>query len=111
MFKLSDLPEEGVKYCQGMTIVWSDGEKIIVRNKTGNKWVKDNVEQIFGTGEWDNILSVSYAESYHPINRVSNVQGYQCISGYIPQRVIEDLKEELPDIEKRKAALEALRDR
>jgi len=103
-----------VTYSQGMTNVWSDGEKITVNNKSGIKWVKDNVEQIFGMGEWDKIQKVAYSEYNEVPSKNARVKTYECVSGYIPQRVLEDLKnlpeEELSDEEKRKAALEALND-
>lgn len=100
-----------VKYKQGMTEVWSDGEKLTVLNKAGTKWVKDNIEQIFGIGEWDKIKESIYFEVDHLKNRINNIRKYECVSGYIPQRVIDDLASEpdLPkDVEKANA-LEALR--
>lgn len=110
----------GITYTQGMTIVWSDGEKITVNNRGGRKWVEDNVDQIFGLGEWKKIQKVAYVEYDHPPSRNKNnkVQAYECVSGYIPERVINDLKskpiegkeEELSKEEQKKAALEALRD-
>jgi len=102
-----------VEYKQGMTEVWSDGEKITVRNKSGIKWVETNVEQIFGMGEWHNIQHVAYMEVHHAKNRHNKIRTYECVSGYIPQRVFDDLaelpEEELPDDEKKKATLEALK--
>jgi len=98
-----------VEYKQGMTQVWSDGEKITVVNKAGIKWVKDNVEQIFGMGEWEKIHDALYFEVAHIKNRTNNIKTYECISGYIPQRVIDDLKEELPEDVKKANALEELR--
>lgn len=95
---------------KGRTIVWSDGEKIVVKNRGGIRWVKDNVDQIFGIGEWDKIQRVAYMEVDHAVNKHSNIKAYECVSGYIPQRVVDDLKEELPEEDKKRAALEALRD-
>lgn len=99
-----------VNYKQGMTTVFSDGDKIVVRNKAGIKWVRDNVEQIFGMGEWDKIKDVAYMEVDYARVKNSNIKGYECVSGYIPQRVIDDLKEELSETDQKKVALENLRD-
>lgn len=106
-----------VEYKQGMTEVWSDGEKITVKNKSGIKWVKVNVDQIFGVGEWDKIQLVAYGEIHHPKKPDKTIRAYECLSGYIPQKVFDDLatqpdpaEDELPEDEKKKAALEALRD-
>lgn len=102
-----------VTYSQGMTDVWSDGEKITVYNRSGIRWVRDNVDQIFGLGEFDKILNVAYMEVNHAVNKHSSIKAYECVSGYIPQRVIDDLKElskeQLPEEDKKKAALEALK--
>ena len=105
-----------VEYEQGMTKVWSDGEKIVIHNRSGKKWVKDNVERIFGMGEWDKIHSVAYTE----VNQIKTTHvkaNYECVSGYIPQRVINDLAsqpdpsdEVLPKEEEKRVKLEALRD-
>jgi len=101
---------KSVTYTQGRTVVWSDGEKITVKNSGGLKWVKDNVEQIFGMGEWDKIVKVSYTEVDYARIKNSNIKGYECVSGYIPQRVISDLAEELPEKDERQAALDALKE-
>ena len=99
---------QDVTYKQGMTTVWSDGEKITVVNEAGIKWVKDNVEQIFGMGEWDEIHDVVYFEiDYARDHRTTN-KGYECISGYIPQRVRDDLT--LPEDVEKANALDALKD-
>lgn len=99
-----------VKYKQGMTNVWSDGDKIIVRNDAGIKWVEANVDEIFGVGEWNRIYSVMYMESDLSKDFRATSNAYECVSGYIPLRVNEDLKEELSDNEKKKIALAELRD-
>jgi hypothetical protein len=102
-----------VTYTQGMTRVWSDGEKIIIKNKSGIKWVKDNIEQIFGMGEWDKIVGVAYSEYEHPKKKDSRIRAYECVSGYIPSRVVEELAaipEELSKEDERQAKLEALKD-
>jgi hypothetical protein len=101
-----------VKYTQGMTEVWSDGEKITITNNSGRRWLKDNVEQIFGMGEWDKIEQAIYFKVDHLRTPENNIRKYECVSGYIPQRVLEDLQElseELPDDIKKDAALEALK--
>jgi len=104
-----------VEYKQGMTEVWSDGEKITVNNKSGIKWVKTNIEQIFGIGEWEKIRLVAYTEIHHSKSKSNNIRAYECISGYIPQRVIDDLtavpiEDELSEVDTKKAILEALKD-
>jgi len=103
-----------VEYSQGMTKVWSDGEKITVKNKSGIKWIKINIEQIFGVGEWNKIQEVAYNEIHHPKKPDKTVRAYECVSGYIPQRVFNDLtalpEDELSKEEIKKAKLEALKD-
>jgi len=100
-----------VKYSQGMTNVWSDGEKVSVINDAGIKHVKDNVEHIFGMGEWDKIQGAIYFEVDNLSDHSNRIRKYECVSGYIPQRVIDDLAiEELPEEEAKRNALEALKD-
>lgn len=89
-----------VTYQQGMTKVWSDGEKIKITNTATNVYVKDNVERIFGMGEWDKIYKAKYYEvkEKSPINPMSYT--YELLSGYIPERVAKDLFEQsLPGIQ------------
>ena len=97
-----------VKYTQGMTEVWSDGEKITVENAAGIKHVRYNVEQIFGMGEWDKIKDVAYMETDYAYDHKNPSNGYECVSGYIPQRVIDDL-EELPEDVKKDNALDSIK--
>lgn len=88
-----------VTYKQGNTVVWCDGEKIKVTNSATDVHVKDNVEQIFGMGEWDKIYDVKYYEKKEksPVNPLSFT--YEVLSGYIPERVVKDLAEQsLPGI-------------
>jgi hypothetical protein len=92
-----------VRYSQGMTNIWSDGEKIIVKNAAGTKWVKDNVEQIFGMGEWDSIHDLCYSEQDDLKEHRRDSRAYECISGYIPQRVFDDLAKQVKeDVDKAK---------
>ena len=91
-----------VVYKQGMTTVWSDGEKIIVTNPSQRRHIKTNVEQIFGMGEYDKILEVKYSEEEkanpgpNPLSRTIEI-----VSGYIPERVKKDLLEQkLPGTKK-----------
>jgi hypothetical protein len=99
-----------VKYSQGMTEVWSDGEKITINNAAGIKWVRDNIERIFGKGEWDKIKDVVYMETDYAYDSKTPSNRYECVSGYIPQRVIDDLVEELPEDVKKENALDALKE-
>jgi len=80
-----------VNYKQGMTTVWSDGEKLVVRNNSGKKHVQTNVDHIFGLGTWDKVYDVKYTEEEirsrtNPMNK-----HYELVSPYIPTRVLEDL--------------------
>jgi hypothetical protein len=99
-----------VRYSQGMTNVWSDGEKVSVINNAGIKYVKTNIEQIFGMGEWEKLQSAIYFEVDNLMDHSNRLRKYECVSGYIPQRVVDDLAEELPEEEVKRNALEALRD-
>jgi len=99
-----------VTYSQGMTEVWSDGEKLKVVNLSGTKHILANIEQIFGMGEWLNIQMAVYYEVDHLKDHRTNIRGYECISGYIPQRVIDDLAEDLPEDIEKQNILDTLKD-
>lgn len=75
-----------VSYKQGMTTAWSDGEKVVIKNPTGITHVKDNVEQIFGMGEFDELNDVQY------MSEMKNGRFYEMVTGYIPERVKKDIK-------------------
>ncbi len=106
-----------VKYKQGMTHVWTDGEKIVITNTSGMKHVATNVDNIFGLGEWQKIHRVMYMEQNPgPRNVNYEVKTYECVSGYIPQRAIDDIaaipdeaEDELPEDVQKENALEAIR--
>lgn len=82
-----------VEYKQGMTTAWSDGEKLTIKNPTGKRHVKTNIEQIFGMGEFDKIREYAYIEE--ETRSKSNVLAieYLIVSGYIPERVNNDYKD------------------
>ena len=73
-----------VNYKQGKTEVWSDGDKVVVKTKGDKRHCLQNVEQIFGMGQWDRIKDVAYSITDEKFN-------YEVISPYIPQRVLDDL--------------------
>lgn len=75
-----------VTYKQGMTTVWSDGDKIKITSPIGKNHIEANVDQIFDPGIWKKIHDVHYNESLDATGR-----NYECISGYIPKRVLDDL--------------------
>jgi len=81
-----------VTYKQGMTTVWTDGEKIIIKNPTGFTHVKANVENIFGMGEYDKIADTHYTmdEGVGRLNTVA--REWKMVGGYIPQRALDDLE-------------------
>ena len=81
-----------VEYKQGMTLVWCDGEKIIITNPTGTRHLEDNVDRIFGVGEYKKIFHVKYSFEQEEIKTWHTARGIKLISGYIPQRAVEDLK-------------------
>ena len=74
-----------VNYKQGRTKVWSDGDKIVVRNPSDKRHCLQNVDQIFGVGQWKRILDVAYTV-------VDEKYNYEVISPYIPDRVLKDLE-------------------
>ena len=78
-----------VEYKQGNTVVWSDGDRLTVTNSSGKRHVEQNVDQIFGKGEWDRIWEVKYIEDGQKGSAFASE--YKCISGYIPQLVKDDL--------------------
>jgi hypothetical protein len=75
-----------VEYKQGMTTVWSDGEKVVIKSPMGKDHIKTNVEQIFGVGEFDKLHAVKYTEDLAKTGR-----DYELVTGYIPSRVKQDL--------------------
>jgi hypothetical protein len=81
-----------VTYKQGMTTVWSDGEKVVITNPSQRRHIKANVEQIFGMGEYDKLYAALYTES-ETINPGLNTlsKTIEITSGYIPERVTKDL--------------------
>jgi hypothetical protein len=82
--------KEFVKYKQGSTEAWSDGDKIIITNPSGKKHLEYNVDQIFGLGEYAKIVEVNYSfEEERTFN--PHAKEIKIISGYIPQRVVDDL--------------------
>jgi hypothetical protein len=99
-----------VSYEKGMTKIWSDGEKIRVENDAGIKWVQQNVDDLLGKGEWYKIQKVMYMETDHARDRKYKHNGYECLSGYIPAKVIADLAEELPKDVEKDSKLDALRE-
>lgn len=88
-----------IKYSQGMTNVWSDGDKISIKNAAGKKWVEVNVDEIFGVGEWKKIHDVMYSEYDLSKDYRAESNAYECVSGYIPSRVINDLRDSKDDLE------------
>jgi len=91
-----------VTYKQGMTTVWSDGEKVVIRNPSGSTHVKTNVEQIFGMGEFDKLWDVKYFEEFKTNAGNPHSKRYNLTSGYIPERIKIDLQEQsLPGIEEK----------
>lgn len=87
-----------VTYEQGNTTVWSDGDKVIIKNPVGRKYIEQNVDQIFGVGEYQRIYKVKYYENVsrgrNPLSRKIEIS-----SGYIPDRVKKDLDiQSLPGI-------------
>lgn len=75
-----------IEYKQGMTTIWSDGDKVIVKNPTGDKHVKANIEWVFGVGEFEKMVEVEYA------SEMENNRFYSMSTGYIPKKLKTDLK-------------------
>ena len=80
-----------VTYKQGATEVWCDGEKIIVTNPNGRQYIKDNVERIFGMGEYDKIYAVKYYDNTKRNHLNPMTETIEICSSYIPARVKKDL--------------------
>ena len=88
-----------VNYKQGMTTAWSDGEKLVIKNKSGRQHIKANIEQIFGMGEYDKILEVKYFEDSRRGRINPHSRSIEIVSADIPKRVKLDLeKKSLPGI-------------
>lgn len=82
---------KSVEYKQGATTVWSDGEKVVIKNPNGKHYIKDNVERIFGLGEYDKLYNVKYSEDVVRSKINPLAQAVEIVTGYIPQRVKKDL--------------------
>jgi hypothetical protein len=80
-----------VEYKQGMTKAWSDGEKVVITNPNSPQHIKDNVEQIFGMGEYDKIRETEYSYDVKLSSGNALAKHITITSGYIPQRVVDDL--------------------
>lgn len=88
---------KSVNYKQGMTTVYVDEEKIVIKNSSHKQYVPDNVDRIFGVGEWDKIYRVKYFEEEDTEQFNTFCKPYMVTSGYIPKRALEDLaKQSLP---------------
>lgn len=86
-----------MKYKQGNTTVWSDGEKLVIKNKSGRQHIKNNIDSLFGEGEYDKIYKVKYYENSTPSKTNKYAKHIEICSGYIPPAVKLDIqKESLP---------------
>lgn len=87
-----------VEYKQGMTNVFCDYDKVVVKNPTGRTHVEANVDQIFGVGEFFKLLEYKAVEDIPKSYRGE----YVLISTYLPARAKKDLdakmEESLPGI-------------
>lgn len=75
-----------VEYKQGMTKIWSDGEKLTITNPVGRAHIKTNLDALFGLGVYEKLREVAYLEVC-PQNR-----NYELVTGFIPKKVKQDLK-------------------
>ena len=84
------MAKKEITYKQGGTNVWSDGDKIVITNSSGLRHVEANVDQIFDLGEYEKIFAVNYLfeekKTWNP-----HAKEVKIVSGYIPQRVVDDL--------------------
>ena len=88
--------KEAVEYRHGMTKVWSDGEKVVITNETGNTaHVATNIDQIFGLGTYAEMREFSYVENREPSGR-----NYTLITGIVPDKVKNDLKDDNEQLNK-----------
>lgn len=83
-----------VTYKQGMTEVWTDGEKIKVTNPAGAKHIEENVDRIFGVGEYKKIYDSRYIFEEKVGKHNTVAREVTLIGGYIPQRAKDDLKDQ-----------------
>lgn len=81
-----------IAYQQGNTKVWSDGEKLVITNNSSDSHLETNVDEIFGVGEYQEILAVNYLYEIKPNPGNIHSKKIEIISGYIPARVMADLQ-------------------
>jgi hypothetical protein len=81
-------------YKKGMTEVWSDGEKVVVKNSAGKEWVETNIDDLFGVGEYVKLQEVCYTEEVTPKSGEKK-NSYEMVSGYVPRVIAEDFKSPL----------------
>ena len=82
------------EYRQGSTRVWCDGEKIVIKNFVGPKYVPANIDHLFGEGEYHQIFKAKYVE-----RRTKATNEFELVSGYIPKRILDDLGPPVDEVE------------
>ena len=89
-------------YDYGYTKVECSSEtgKTIIRNITGDKWIPEQVDRLFGLGEYKKLSKHILSQS-----REKNTGNPHCIevcivANYLPKSARKDIKNELPDKDK-----------
>lgn len=82
-----------VTYKQAMTEVWCDGEKIKITNPSGITHVEENVDRIFGVGEYKKIYDSRYIFEEKVGKHNTHAREVILIGGYIPERALNDLND------------------
>ena len=75
----------------------SNNNKTIIRNETGDRWIPDQFDRIFGLGEYEKLSK--HILSYGKERNTNNPFAYDiCIvAEYLPKQARKDAKAELPD--------------
>lgn len=83
-----------VTYKQGMTEVWTDGEKIKITNPSNPRHVEENVDRIFGVGEYQKIYESRYMVEERVGRHNTLAREFLLLGAYIPQRAVDDLADQ-----------------
>jgi hypothetical protein len=73
---------------KGRTSVWSDGEKVVIKNPVGFEHVQQNIDDLLGPGELAKMRDACYLET-------GLRKEYEMVTGYIPPVLKEKFKSPL----------------
>jgi hypothetical protein len=88
-----------LKYDCGYTKVECNSKtgRTIIRNVTGDRWIPEQIDRIFGLGEYKKLSEhiISYAKERNSGN--PHAIEICIVAEYLPKQVRKDIKTEMPD--------------